>query len=123
MTISKGERLIKRNIMEERTIDRLLRFIDYLKKMKEVNSIKAFEDECGLSNGYIANSKKSNGSIGSDMLARMVNRFPKLNLLWLCTGRGEMLINPVEKVSKNYKEAYEGAMMQVDALRKILNDK
>lgn len=76
----------------ERAIDRLLQFIEYLKKSEgEVKNAKAFEEKCGLSNGYIANSKKSNGSIGSDMIAKILSPFPQLNVEWLCTGRGDML--------------------------------
>ena len=106
--------------MEERAIDRLIKFIDYLKERKETKSLKSFEETCGLSNGYLANSKKSNGSIGSDMLARIISKFPQLNLAWLCTGNGNMIVDQRDN-NANYKEAYNGAMMQVDALRKIID--
>ena len=76
----------------ERAIDRLLQFIEYLKKSEgEVKNAKVFEKKCGLSNGYIANSKKSNGSIGSDTIAKILSSFPQLNVEWICTGRGDML--------------------------------
>ena len=76
----------------ERAIDRLLQFIEYLKRTEnEVRNTKAFEKKCGLSNSYIANAKKSNGSIGSDMLAKIISSFPQLNVKWLCTGSGDMI--------------------------------
>lgn len=76
----------------ERAIDRLLQFIAHLKNVgSEVRSAKAFEEKCGLSNGYVANSKKGNGSIGSDMIAKIISGFPQLNIEWLCSGKGEML--------------------------------
>lgn len=72
-----------------RVIDRLLDFIRYLKESgNEVKSAKAFEEKCGLSNSYIANVKKGNGSVGSDMLAKINLAFPQLNLEWLCSGNG-----------------------------------
>lgn len=76
----------------ERVIDRLLTFIRYLKESGNgTKSAKAFEEKCGLSNSYIANVKKGNGSVGSDMLAKINLAFPQLNLEWLCSGNGEML--------------------------------
>lgn len=76
----------------ERAIDRLLQFIDYLKGVgSEVKNAKSFEEKCGLSNSYVANSKKGNGSIGSDIIAKIMSGFPQLNIEWLCSGKGEML--------------------------------
>lgn len=76
----------------ERAIDRLLQFIVHLKSVgDETKNAKSFEEKCGLSNGYIANSKKGNGSIGSDMIAKIISGFPQLNVEWLCSGKGEML--------------------------------
>lgn len=76
----------------ERAIDRLLKFISHLKSVgSEVKNAKTFEEKCGLSNSYISNSKKGNGSIGSDMIAKIMSGFPQLNIEWLCSGKGEML--------------------------------
>lgn len=76
----------------ERAIDRLLQFIAHLKSVgHEVKNAKSFEEKCGLSNSYVANSKKGNGSIGSDMIAKIMLAFPQLNIEWLCSGKGEML--------------------------------
>lgn len=105
----------------ERAIDRLISFVEYLIEAKEVNSIRDFEELCGLSNGYIANSNKANGSIGSNMMERIVAKFPSFSLLWLCSGKGNMIVEQI-LYNVNYKEAYEGAMMQIDALRKIIDE-
>lgn len=76
----------------ERAIDRLLQFIAHLKNVgSEVKNAKSFEEKCGLSNSYVSNSKKGNGSIGSDMIAKIMSGFPQLNVEWLCSGKGEML--------------------------------
>lgn len=76
----------------ERAIDRLLQFISHLKTVGgEVKNAKTFEIKCGLSNSYIANSKKGIGSIGSDMIAKIVSAFPQLNVEWLCSGKGNMI--------------------------------
>lgn len=71
---------------------RLRQFVMYAKSEKIIKSMRNFEDECGLSNGYLNNALYSNsGSIGSENIARIVEKFPMLNIHWLCTGKGNML--------------------------------
>lgn len=84
-----------------RVIDRLLEYIDYLKESGSgIRSAKAFEGKCGLSNGYVANSKKGGGGLGSDIIAKIISAFPQLNVEWLCSGKGEMLKQEVLFFSK-----------------------
>jgi hypothetical protein len=47
-----------------------------------------FEKVCSLSNGYVANMRKS---IGTDKLSNVLKAFPDLNRDWLLYGEGEML--------------------------------
>lgn len=64
--------------------ERLLLFIDSL------NIEKArFEKEVGLSNGFV---DKVSGNIRKSSLNRISNRYPHLNIDWLLTGKGEMLM-------------------------------
>lgn len=63
--------------------DRLLIYIKYL----GIGQSK-FEKLCGLSNGYINNSK---GNFGSVKLEDILKTCPELNREWLLYGEGEML--------------------------------
>ena len=61
------------------------------------------------------------GAIGTDIIARIVDKFPELNVKWLCTGKGNMIETDID-ANVNYKAAYEGAMMQIEALHKIIEE-
>lgn len=63
--------------------DRILIFLEYLGIGQN-----AFEKKCGISNGYISNSR---GSFGSKIVAKISATYPDLNTSWLLTGEGEML--------------------------------
>lgn len=63
--------------------DRLLAYIKYL----GIGQSK-FEKLCGLSNGYINNSK---GNFGSAKIEDILKACDDLNRSWLLTGEGEML--------------------------------
>ncbi len=65
--------------------DRLIIFIDSL----ELSQGK-FEKECGISNGYVNNIR---GSIGPNVLEKILIKYPLLNKIWLLHGEGEMLID------------------------------
>lgn len=64
--------------------DRILQFIDY----KQITKNK-FETECGLPVRYVSNIGKS---IQSDVIEKIVLTFPDINLHWLITGLGEMVM-------------------------------
>lgn len=85
----------KKETQEERAIDRLKIFIEYAKtELKVIKGYSSFEAYCGLGNGYISNSDKkgkSKGTIGSDLIARISDAFPMLNVKWLCSGKGNMI--------------------------------
>ena len=82
----------------------------------------SFEAYCELSNRYIYNSiRNGKGAIGTDIIARIVDKFPELNVKWLCTGKGNMIETDID-ANVNYKAAYEGAMMQIEALHKIIEE-
>ncbi|MBC8618926.1 LexA family transcriptional regulator [Parabacteroides faecis] len=75
--------------------DRLKEIRDYA-KMGQTN----FEKHTGISSGYF---NKVKGSIGSDTILKIVNKFPELNLDWLITGKGEMLKPVSSAPSINYE--------------------
>lgn len=83
---------------KERAIDRLILFAQYAKReLKVVKGRSSFESYCGLSNGYLttAVASRSKGNIGSDIIARIMEAFPMLNIEWLCSGRGRMIKDEV----------------------------
>lgn len=69
--------------MEKTVKQRLMEFIIY-----SGLSQGRFERECGMSNGYINNLKKT---LGAEKLQNVIRRFPELNTEWLLYGEGEML--------------------------------
>lgn len=69
--------------MESAVKQRLVQFI----KLMHLTQ-KAFEERCGMSNGYVANIRKG---IGSDKLLNITQQFPELNREWLLYGEGEMI--------------------------------
>lgn len=66
--------------------DRIKKFID-----SQNLTIKAFEEMCGLSNGYISSMRKG---LGGAKLNNVLTKFPNLNRDWLLFGEGEMLKAP-----------------------------
>jgi hypothetical protein len=71
-----------------RLIDRLYQFIEY-----KGLSAYAFERSCEFSNGYLKKQLKGGGSVGSDILEKIHHSYPELSLIWLITGRGEMIFS------------------------------
>lgn len=69
--------------MQETVKGRLLAYIKHI----GLNHFK-FEKQCGLSNGYVANMRKS---IQPDKLEKISKCFPELSTGWLMTGEGEMI--------------------------------
>lgn len=72
---------------KEKTINRIIKFIEYLDI-----SVRQFDISIGAANGYTLRMEKNHASVGSDVIERIVNKYPKLNLVWLITGKGSMLI-------------------------------
>uniref|UniRef100_A0AAU8AWZ3 XRE family transcriptional regulator n=1 Tax=Dulem virus 40 TaxID=3145758 RepID=A0AAU8AWZ3_9CAUD len=104
-------------------IERLRAFVQWAQSQGLCKSEYDFERKCSLSAKYISNNMHTGkGNIGTEMLGRIVRVFPQLNLAWLCTGDGAMLTSGGENNALNadYKQAYEGAMMQVEALNRII---
>lgn len=67
-------------------IDRVCQYIDYLKI-----SPAQFEKMCGLSNGYIGKQRSRNADLGESITCKIIENCPEINIIWLITGKGEML--------------------------------
>lgn len=65
--------------------NRLLQFLEFLGL-----SQRAFEESCGITQGTIPSIKVKGPSV--DVLMKISNTYPDLNLNWLIAGRGPMLI-------------------------------
>lgn len=67
--------------------DRLQEFLNY----KNISPY-TFERSCGIANGYLKKQIKGKGTLGSDIVERITEKFRDLNVTWLMTGKGQMLI-------------------------------
>lgn len=101
---------------------RLREFINWAKSQDLCKSEYDFERQCSLSPKYITNNAHSGkGNIGTEMLGRIIRVFPQLNLAWLCTGQGAMLLSKSSSdIKADYKQAYEAAQKQIEALNRII---
>lgn len=72
-----------------RVIDRLILFQQSVKGT--IGGQNKFETYVGLSTGYISNMNKNSGGISSDIMLKLNDKFPELNIDWLITGKGAML--------------------------------
>jgi phage repressor protein C with HTH and peptisase S24 domain len=71
----------------DKVIDRLIKF----QQSSGIGGMNKFESYVGLSNGYLSNMKKKGGFVSSEVMLKVLAKFPDFNLDWLLTGRGEML--------------------------------
>lgn len=62
--------------------ERLLQFIDY----KQISN-REFCRIIGVSPGFLG----SNSDIGSKIVSKIIDKFSEISLLWLVSGKGEML--------------------------------
>jgi len=102
-------------------IQRLKQFIEY-----KGFSIRSFEIECGVNNSTIKSAIRNNGSIGSDKLTKIVEKFPDLDANWLLSGKGTMikgdfLTHPESqpKAQKNTKNEENTNILILELTRQI----
>lgn len=85
-----------------RLIERLYEYLNY-----NHVSAYAFEHACGLANGYLGKQLKGKGSVGSDILMRIKENYIDLSLVWLITGKGNMLLSPPKTNGGGIPAGYE----------------
>lgn len=116
-----AEEAIQRQEPAQTPILRLREFVRWAQSQGLCKSEYDFERICSLSPKYISNNANSGkGNIGTEMLGRVVKAFPQLNLVWICTGEGPMLAEGGGTLNADYKQAYEAAMLQIEALNRII---
>lgn len=99
--------------IKERTIE--------LVKIKGL-TMRAFEEMCHLSTGYVTSMRKG---FGSDKLKNVLTAFPDLNRDWLLYGEGEML-KPTYTQNvhggKNFTQTGDVNAIPVETLNKALDE-
>jgi hypothetical protein len=65
-----------------------------------------FEQTLHISNGYFQKQLRNKGSIGSDILIKISENYPDLNMLWILTGEGSMLKFPAKIIEISENEKY-----------------
>ena len=53
-------------------------------------TVNEFSNKIGVSNGYFAKQRSTNGNIGSQIIEKIVSIYPDISLEWLILGKGEM---------------------------------
>lgn len=81
------------------------RIVDFIHQMDM--SVRQFDISIGAANGYTLRMEKNNASVGSDVIERIVKTYPKLNLVWLITGKGPMFIEDIKNTSTPTKTDIE----------------
>lgn len=81
-----------------KTVERVQIFINH-KGLK----LKTFDSSINASNGYIGKQIKNKASIGSDVIEKIIEVYTDINLIWLITGNGEMLLNKANELSVEEK--------------------
>lgn len=102
-------------------IQRLKQFIEY-----KGFSIRGFEIECGVNESTIKSAIRNNGSLGSDKLIKIVEKFPDLDANWLLSGKGSMIKGDFltcsethPKTSKNSKNDDNENILLLELIRQI----
>lgn len=85
---------------------RLREFIEY-----QAVSMRKFFKECGISHSILT----SNSAIGSDNLQKVSSAYPKLNMDWVVTGRGAMLLKEDENVIESIAAEPEHKLITKEA--------
>ncbi|MFD2823579.1 hypothetical protein ACFS5M_07855 [Lacinutrix iliipiscaria] len=70
-------------------------------------SARQFDISIGTANGYILRMQKNNASVGSDVIERIVKLYPQVNLVWLITGKGDMLLKEKSNEASQSDQAIE----------------
>jgi phage repressor protein C with HTH and peptisase S24 domain len=76
----------------QKIIHRIFQYLDY----KGIPHTR-FEKEIGLSNGYLNTQLKRDADIGESVIVKIIDYCLDININWLISGTGEMLINMNEK--------------------------
>ncbi len=74
-----------------KTIERIAMYLQF-----RAITPHSFERKIHLSNGYFSKQTKNLGSVGSDILVKIHDSYPELNMLWVLTGEGKMILEEAD---------------------------
>ena len=90
--------------------ERLIKFIDYLGIEKSV-----FERKCNLSNGFVDKAGDNTRTSSLDKISKI---FPELNITWLRTGNGKMLLD-----GETQNEIYERGNVPYEFVQQLFEER
>ena len=67
-------------------------------------STRQFEQKINVSNGVIAKVLAQNTTLRSDVLSKIADNFPDINIGWILTGKGEMFLQKCGNVPEDYSQ-------------------
>lgn len=91
-----------------------------------------FERACGIANGYLKKQIRGKGTIGPENLEKIAVTYKDLNLRWLISGKGKMLIENYSLPELDFNEESHSYFTEqtiailrekIDILEKSLADK
>lgn len=87
-------------------IERFVRFHKHLQLEEGFPGRNALEEMIGVSSGYITKAFSKKSAMGSDLLERIIKLFPQLNIIWLLTGEGDMILSEDNEMAivKDYRD-------------------
>ncbi|CAA0164689.1 hypothetical protein [Tenacibaculum maritimum] len=104
-------------------IDETYKRVEKIIYYKHLN-IKSFEESIKVSNNSIRIAIHKGSSFKSNVLNKILNRFPEINPTWLLTGKEDMLLEDLteEKLAEEKKLQYKKQMKE-NMLNLLLEDK
>ena len=102
-----------------------MRVIDRLYKYLEHHHITphAFERTCGVANGYIKKQLKGRGTIGSEIIEKIIDSYADLSLTWLITGCGKMLLHETKNDQAGKMNEAAAEYLTHDLINRQLKEK
>lgn len=81
-----------KKIIMSTAIERFVMFHKHLQLTEMYPGRNALENKLEVSSGYITKAMTKKSAMGSDLLERIIRLFPQLNIVWLLTGEGDMIL-------------------------------
>ena len=95
-------------------IERFVRFHKHLQLTEMYPGRNALENKLEVSKGYITKAMTKKSAMGSDLLERIMRLFPQLNIVWLLTGEGDMILEEYDSKYqvKDYRDTIINKMKE-----------